>query len=80
MLAEAWAMRWRDFYPDFGEQSAIALLAAESRYSDGVCYLTDDWTGPEGSTARSRVLHGCFQTANTVPERVAALRERVSCR
>lgn len=76
-LDQAWAMRERNF-PDW-DQGAIHELVARSEYERGVLRLGNDWYGPEGGD-QSRIVHGCRQTASTVPERAERLRARVAVR
>lgn len=73
-LLDAWLLRWRNF-PDW-DQGAMAHLLAWPEYRAGVAFL-EDWCGPVCSGRGLRIIHGCRETAETVPERVEVLRQLI---
>ena len=78
-LRDAWAMRDREF-PDPDQGAMRELLFTRPEYEAGVAFLDYGWAGPICSGPGARIIHGCRETADTVPERVQTLRRLIADR
>lgn len=73
LLADAWALRHGD-YPDWDQGAIQRLVTTDPEIAAATAYLDASWFA-EG--AGPRIIHGCRQTAASVPARADALREQV---